>query len=107
MCGLFFQQLESAQSDDFLNRFSIELLIPNISESKVKIHSQIERKVGVIYRMKKWTSNECDWSGCSEVNPRKTWRQLCQDCGTMRGYGYKGGNGTGPLVLGEPFTGGP
>ena len=46
--------------------------------------------------------NECDWSGgqrCSEENVEK----LCQE--GHEGYGYKGGNGTGPLCLEKYYWG--
>ena len=45
-------------------------------------------------RLKKFTGIQCDWIGgqrCFEENVEK----LCQE--GHEGYGYKGGNGTGPF----------
>ena len=44
-------------------------------------------------------NRECDWSGGAEVlrDAFKRGAELCQE--GHEGYGYKGGNGTGPLCL--------
>ena len=99
MCGVSLK--DRKRSDELLNRLGIECVENKIQRGRLRWFGHVERKeennwvkkctrmnvIGVVDR------------GCSEENVEK----LCQE--GHEGYGYKGGNGTGPLCLEKYYWG--
>ena len=99
MCGVSLK--DRKRSDELLNRLGIECVENKIQRGRLRWFGHVERKEENNW-VKKMHKNECDWSGgqrCSEENVEK----LCQE--GHEGYGYKGGNGTGPLCLEKYYWG--
>ena len=99
MCGVSLK--DRKRSDELLNSLGIECIENKIQRGRLRWFGHVERKEENNW-VKKCIKNECDWSGgqrCSEENVEK----LCQE--GHEGYGYKGGNGTLTVVLGEILLG--
>ena len=99
MCGVSLK--DRKRSDELLNRLGIECVENKIQRGRLRWFGHVERK------------EENNWvKKCTRMNvigvvdrgaPRKNVEKLCQE--GHEGYGYKGGNGTGPLCLEKYYWG--
>ena len=99
MCGVSLK--DRKRSDELLNRLGIECVENKIQRGRLRWFGHVERKEENNW-VKKCTRMNVIGSGgqrCSEENVEK----LCQE--GHEGYGYKGGNGTGPLCLEKYYWG--
>ena len=99
MCGVSLK--DRKRSDELLNRLGIECVENKIQRGRLRWFGHVERKEENNWVKKCTRMNVIGVvdQRCSEENVEK----LCQE--GHEGYGYKGGNGTGPLCLEKYYWG--